>query len=435
MVTARAGHVAIRLQSGKVLVTGGGQASAELYDPVTDTWSPTGSMTFTRFGHAGVLLLDGRAMVIGGTPSNICTGPPVGNSAELFDPATETWVPTGTMNVARNAPTAIVLADGKVLVAGGGNRCGGLFSTAEIFDPATGNWTPVASMNVSRQAPFGTLLPNGKALVAGGRTQVPYPFPTVASAELYDPPTGSWTLTGSMHDSRMLASDNESNTEDLILLPSGKVLTAGGFSLPSGLGGPAIYLSAAEFFDPATGTWAQTGGMAAGRQQHRTTLLATGQVLVTGGRNSTGGLNTAEVFDPAAGTFGPGGTMAGARWGHTATLLLDGRVLLAGGGVAPGVITATAEIYSSPTPQEQLQAVLDALLADEDLNGNVAGSLASKLENVVAKLDKDNVNAAINQLQAFINEIEALIQSGQLAQPDGEILIDVTQGVIAQLSS
>jgi len=92
-------------------------------------------------------------------------------------------------------------------------------------------------------------------------------------------------------------------------------------------------------------------------------------------------------------------------------------------------------ITSLLSPEEGLQAILDALLADEDLNGNVTGSLASQLENVIAKLDKDNVGAAINQLQAFINQIEALIRSGGLAQPDGELLIDVAQGVIDQLSS
>ena len=87
------------------------------------------------------------------------------------------------------------------------------------------------------------------------------------------------------------------------------------------------------------------------------------------------------------------------------------------------------------TPEEQTQAILDAILADEDLDGNAAGSLVSKLENVIAKLDKDNVGAAINQLQAFINQIQALIQSGQLAQQDGDLLIDAAQSVIDQLSA
>ena len=82
-----------------------------------------------------------------------------------------------------------------------------------------------------------------------------------------------------------------------------------------------------------------------------------------------------------------------------------------------------------------LQQILDDVLALSGLNGNVAGSLVSKLENVIATLDKDNGNAAINQLQAFINQIEALIQSGQLAQSDGELLISVAQEVVANLSS
>ncbi len=87
------------------------------------------------------------------------------------------------------------------------------------------------------------------------------------------------------------------------------------------------------------------------------------------------------------------------------------------------------------TPEQQIQAILDEILANPDVNAGLAGSLASKLETVLAKLDKDNVGAAINQLQAFINQIQALIQAGTLAQPDGQILIDVAQGVIDQLSA
>ena len=96
---------------------------------------------------------------------------------------------------------------------------------------------------------------------------------------------------------------------------------------------------------------------------------------------------------------------------------------------------ATIWTFSVRTPAEILQSMLDDILADPDLNVGVAASLASKLENVIAKLDKGNVGAAINQLQAFINQIQALIQAGTLDQPDGELLIDVAQGVIDRLSA
>ena len=100
-----------------------------------------------------------------------------------------------------------------------------------------------------------------------------------------------------------------------------------------------------------------------------------------------------------------------------------------------GSVTSFSLFLLAESVEELLQQILDDVLAMSGLSGNVAGSLASKLENAIAKLDKDNVNAAINQLQAFINQVEALIQAGTLAQVDGELLIDVAQGVIDELSS
>src|SRR5271157_504588 len=333
---ARYGHIAIQLPGGKILVAGGqdssaaGLSSAEIFDPATGSWTPAGSMTFPRFGHAAVLLPNGKVLVVGGTPNNpVCTGPPVGNSAEIFDPATGSWTLTATMNVARNSPAAVLLADGRVLVAGGGNRCGGVFNSAEIFDPTTGIWTVTAGMNVARQEPAGLTLPNGKVLVAGGSGG--NPFPSLASAEIFDATLATWTLTGSMQNPRIWGGDDDSAPDGLIPLPNGSVFTAGGMNRPCYGCQPLIALAAAELFNPTAGVWTATGNMNSARLYPRSTLLATGQVLVTGGESLVAVLSSAELFDPVAGTFSPAGNMTTPRVVQSATLLADGRVLVAGG--------------------------------------------------------------------------------------------------------
>jgi N-acetylneuraminic acid mutarotase len=124
MTTARRDHTATLLPNGKVLVAGGLSgnqflSSAELYDSATGTWSPTGSMRSPRRFHTATLLPNGKVLVAGGTDSNgIST-----NSAELYDPATQTWTPTGPPATGRFRHTATLLSNGKVLITGGfGNK-------------------------------------------------------------------------------------------------------------------------------------------------------------------------------------------------------------------------------------------------------------------------------------------------------------------------
>jgi Carboxypeptidase regulatory-like domain/Kelch motif/Galactose oxidase, central domain len=348
---AHQSHVAAYLPNGQVLIAGGrdangvGLSTAELFSPTTGTWSATGNMTYPRSGDAVVTLPSGNVMVIGGTPNNICTGAPVGDSAEIFNPATGAWLLTSSMTEPRNVPAAVLLTNGKVLVAGGGNRCGGVSISAELYDPATNTWIPTGSMNIARQEPASVLLSDGKVLVAGGSGG--YPFASLSSAEIYDPASGLWTLTGSMHDARIWdGDDNESGTDGLIRLPNGKVLTIGGYNRPcnTGSGCTAVFLSSAELFDPATGSWTPTGSMGSARASHRTTQLATGNVLVIGGFSGITYLNTAEIYDSLAGAFSPVGNMNETRVAHTATRLADGRVLIAGG--ISDTIHASAEIFS-----------------------------------------------------------------------------------------
>jgi N-acetylneuraminic acid mutarotase len=308
MNIARSGHTATLLPNGKVLVAGGGYnrgffSSAELYDPATGTWTTTGSMAANRAYFTATLLPNGKVLVTGGLSSQGINNHAL-NGAELYDPTTGKWKVTGSMAYPRYYPTATLLPNGKVLVAGG-NKLGGDLSSAEIYDPATETWTNTGSMTIPRMEATATLLTNGKVLVVGGVNQ--------PGAELYDPAAGVWTVTGSMSEAR--------RAHTATLLPNGKVLVAGGVAAEG-------VISSAELYDPDTGAWMKVGRMATARAGHTATLLPDGKVLVTGGGLFT---DSTELYQPDTGTWVDGGEMSEARDQHTATLLPDGTVLVAGG--------------------------------------------------------------------------------------------------------
>src|SRR5439155_1166664 len=189
----RAAHTATLLQDGHLLVTGGGNddsnmASAQLYHPAIGMWQRIGNMNHERRKHTATLLPNGQVLVTGGTPCGDIIGdcpPGPRGSAELYDPITRTWTNTGSFAVARWDHTATLLPNGQVLVAGGLGTDGVThLASAELYDPATGTWTETGSMATGRDLHTATLLPNGQVLVAGGGT---FPGGILRSAELYTP--------------------------------------------------------------------------------------------------------------------------------------------------------------------------------------------------------------------------------------------------------
>jgi len=214
MTAFRANHASTLLQDGKVLVTGGNTetpATAEIFDPATAAFTATGNMISVHYLHAATLLPNGKVLITGGLGSGL--------SAELFDPTMGTFAATGSMTEPRSSHTATLLHSGKVLLVGGASTNGGSSQvlTAELYDPASGTFSPTGSMGTARSNHTATLLPNGAVLIAGGFDQTGAPL---ATAEIYNPTTGMFAAAGSMHAAHF--------QHTATLLPNGKVLIAGG---------------------------------------------------------------------------------------------------------------------------------------------------------------------------------------------------------------
>jgi N-acetylneuraminic acid mutarotase len=309
---------------------------------ITNSWISTGQLMAARELHTETLLPNGTVLAVGGFITSNDNQVSLA-SAEVYDPAAGTWSATGSLTTARYGHTATLLTNGTLLVVGGygpvagaeGGITGqGVLASAEIYNPSTGTWTTTGSMTSPRYYHSATLLPNGMVLVAGGNGL----GPTLNSAEIYDPVAGTWTLTGTMTTTRM--------AHTATLLPNGTVLVAGG----SSAGTVDSVLASAEIYDPSAGTWAATGTMTTARMYHTVTLLQNGTVLAAAGLNLAGAsaisLANAEIYDPVAGTWTVTGSLSSARTNNTATLLSNGTVLVTGGyNSGSNAVLANSEIY------------------------------------------------------------------------------------------
>ncbi len=256
---------------------------AELYDPATGQWTETGRMHVARYGSVASLLADGRVLVAGGVDSAKGYLGALA-SAELYDPTSGTWTETGSMTRWRIYSKAISLADGRVLVLGGhisgqdtsSQRIpaggGGETKGAETYDPESGTWSSARPMTAPPQT--ATLLPDGAVLVThdGG------------SSELFDPRTGRWTATASPTQALY--------APEATLLANGKVLLVDMWDRPERRS--QHFVGAAELFDPLTGSWTPTGRPPSG--WGTASLLADGIALVFGA-------DGAVRYDPQSGSW------------------------------------------------------------------------------------------------------------------------------------
>ena len=289
------------LMNGTVLVTGRAigsdgefHGSSEIFDPATGLWSPTeGQPSRSRSGHSAVRLSDGRVLVVGGR--EVLLGSSTRSLVpEIYNPSTGGWSSAEDMATDRIRPVAILLTDGRVLVAGGSS-----LSSAELYDPVAGEWSGAASMSTGRVSPKAMRLQSGKVLVVGGTDQTGNAARGNTSVEIYDPIEDTWSTTGSIAQPGRWG-------RWIVLLRDGRVL-AGGGGTGTQLSIKSYHIGCGqcvEIFDPGSDTWSSVANMNKARFWGAAALLQDGKVLVVGGIDETGtNLRSAEIYDPATDTW------------------------------------------------------------------------------------------------------------------------------------
>lgn len=332
---------ALMLRDGRALITNG--YAVLFYSPASGSFAQASQFLLTPHGYGSshrdlaTLLNDGRVLFAGGGSGT--------DSAEIFDPATETPTATSSLHEARAYHSMTKLPDGRVLVTGGW-----IFDqkamhwvqvdSNEIYDPQSGQFTLTGTMHYPRGEVLAVRLEDGRVLIAGGYSYDDQGHASpVATAELFDPDTGTFSDSGTMLLSGLTPSSGTATR-----LRDGRVLFVGNFTTTT------------QIYDPVPGTFSQGDDLQQSRAGHSATLLADGKVLIAGGfvwdanASTFVGHDTSELFDPASGQFTYSGTMQTPRYRHAAILLGGGRVLVAGGTSGehyPDDFLDGAEIYTA----------------------------------------------------------------------------------------
>ena len=339
LTTARSNHIAVLLPNNLVLVAGGTSGtstlkSAELYDPVKNTWTATTDMGTARTGHIAVLLQNGKVLVAGGFDGKAALA-----TAEIYDPSAGTWTATvGPMAYRHNYHTASLLADGKVLIAGGvlGPSIFADPTITEIYNPALGTFSLGPNLPESRQGHTSTVLQNGMILFVGNSNG----NGTIARLLSYTPPaTFVWADSTTTTPAPPPLTNNVWN-HAATLMSNGGVLVTGGFG-----DNPR----SATLYNPNTNVWTPAGTMAVARALHTSTLLRNGKVLIVGGYDGINALSSIELYDTATGwSTAPQKVLNISRAAHTSTLLSNDNVLVLGTYLQTGGIASSSTELWAP---------------------------------------------------------------------------------------
>lgn len=330
----------ILIAAGQALVAAVLLAAPVSAADASGSWRPAGTTATQHEGHTATLLNDGTVLVAGGGPS----GDP-GTAVEIYDPAANSWVAGPPMATPRTGHTAVRLDDGRVLVIGGMNAGRDAPDTpvasGELYDPATHSWSTAGSMAQARFQPTATVLPDGRVLVTGGYAGAGQ---VTATAELFDPLGGRWSPAAPMATPR---------TEHVaLLLHNGKVLVAGGVATGDN---PDGSLASAELYDFAGNRWDAAAKMPAGHAGPVAAVLRNGDALVAGGVDYQGGFGMAvqavDLYQPARNAWVASTPLRVARGLAGGALLGNGYLLVGGGtGIRTGLqADSTGEIFDPAT--------------------------------------------------------------------------------------
>lgn len=403
-----------------VLVVAGRGTTALAQSP--GTFAATGSMATPRASHTATLLTNGMVLIAGGSAD--FTGPLA--AAELYDPDKGTFSPAGAMTSARMGHTATVLPDGKVLIAGGAVSADQSFvpsNGAEIYDPSTGAFAVTGNMLFGHVCQQAVLLGNGKVLIVVGSGANGGP----SNSELYDPATGTFAPAGTYATNTF--DFNTCQGGVAALLPDGKVLIV-------------WEGTHAEIYDPDAGSFTATATPRSAQYFDdglpAAALLLNGQVLVAGGADVWEMYASAESYDPSIGTYTATGSMATGRAENTATLLPDGTVLMAGSALFGGGALASAELYDPVagafTPTGEMTTTRSMHTATLLNNGGVLIAGGSTFGRTTRLADIYNPNVLSLAPKLFALAGGSIVQgaiwhasTGAIASPDspavaGEVL-------------
>ncbi len=339
---ARTNHSATLLNDGRVLVAGGRGtdalstlASAEVFSPLTKTWSLSGSLSQGRSHHTATLLRDGRVLVTGGSAHEVTANDGARfvalASAEIFEPRSSTWRAVMPMLEARNGHTATLLDDGQVLVVGGAKAQREHLASTELFDPVANAFRPGPPLQLARWQHEAVKLSDGSVAVIAGRSNqvdagVHGSGRAVAEVERYV--DGGWQVLASLAEPRQRAATISRGNE---------VVVIGGVSTTTAT-------NAVETWAVGAGGWSLSdASLTLALSAHTASVLPNGDVVVIGGEPPNA-VDTARVqrwFSSSA-KWCMAGALLVSRKQHTATVLKDGTILVVGG-TSAGVPEASTE--------------------------------------------------------------------------------------------
>jgi N-acetylneuraminic acid mutarotase len=420
MYETRSEHVAVTLNSGEVLVAGGWDftihlISAEVYNPLADTWTVTGNDMFSAHSTgAAVKLSDGKVLVTGGYNGTMNV-----TASDLFNPLTNQWSVAAPLLAARSYHTATLLTDGRVLVTGGYDGTTNL-AECELYNPTTNSWSSADSLNTGRAYHTATLLNDGKVLVTGGYN--PAAGFQLSSAELYDPATNTWTSVPDMEDARAWHSAS--------LLTDGRVMVAGGEHFVGT--SPYAYegLKTAEVYDPVTNNWDDVADMPGGlcyNQQH----TLSGKVIVLAGHSNTdygSGFVAAPgvtyVYDISGDSWTAAPMSIDGRHEFASTKMSDGRILVTGGN------DNSAEIFDQFLSVSEIGKETQNLQVMANGNGNFTVYLSGqkKMENLVVY----DLSGKTVFTQNNLNASSALLNLGAVSEGVYTIKVSTGTGIMTK---